>query len=115
MILMSAPRAPARIAAPGLDSMLSTSPASRALCASAPFFIGTISSLRPCPDAKSRSPTMSMKPASPFGSITTCFHGFSSAADAEAPSTAMAKATKYRAIIVDPPIFLLNHDHRPNG
>jgi hypothetical protein len=22
---------------------------------------------------------------------------------------------KHRPIIVDPPIFLLNHDHRPNG
>jgi hypothetical protein len=58
---------------------------------------------------------MSMKPASPFGSITTCFHGFRSAADAEAPSTVIAAAAIYRAIIVDPPIFLLNHDHRPNG
>jgi hypothetical protein len=27
----------------------------------------------------------------------------------------MAKAAKHRAIIVDPPIFLLDHDHRPNG
>ena len=82
---MSAPRAPARIVAPGLDSMLSSSPASKALCAVAPFFSGTISIFRPCFDAKSRCPTITMKPASPFGSMTPCFHGLRSWPEAGTP------------------------------
>ena len=87
---MSAPRAPAMIAAPGEDSMLSSSPDSSALCAIAPFFRLTISILSPCLAAKSRSPTISMKPASPFGSITPCLQGLSSCACAPAANSRTA-------------------------
>src|SRR3954468_4769043 len=70
MILRSAPRKPARMAEPGLDSMASISPASSALCASVPLASGTILTLSPRFSAKPRRLTIREKPASPFGSIT---------------------------------------------
>ena len=71
--------------------MLSSSPDSSALCASAPFFRPMISSLSPCLAAKSCLPTIHMKPASPLGSITPCFHGLSSCAQTGCPNASNSK------------------------
>ena len=55
---------------------------------------------------------MSMKPASPFGSITRCFHGFRPAADAEAPcavidekiAAALLPERPWDALLIDYPL-----------
>src|SRR6185437_11835489 len=78
---------------------------------------------------------MSMKPASPFGSMTTCFHGLSSCVSAGVAIINSNSATRFRAsVILNPPLFssafflgvllglftwlflrlLVPHDHRPN-
>ena len=85
------PRVYFTVDSPGLDSMLSSSPASSALCASAPFFMARMVSLSPCLAAKARWPTIHMKPASPLGSITPCFQGLSAWADAGAARLAASR------------------------
>src|SRR4051812_22978372 len=99
MILRSAPRRPARIAEPGLDSMLSISPASSALCASVPLAIGTILTLSPRFSAKPRRLTIREKPASPFGSITPWLQALVCAAAGAVAHRAMSSALAQAPLI----------------
>src|SRR5512146_1626747 len=107
-ILRSAPCALARIAAPGLDSMLSTCPASNALCAMAPFLNATMSSFSPFFAAKPCRVTIQENPASPFGWITPWRQALSSAAPAcpdraRTPVTATAQARPTSVFLIAHP------------